>query len=76
MNQNKFESLSSEIECPKCINFGHTTNNFRLDIQRSHVRQESQSHPEQHECNLAIQKFDRDKIPWHTDSRCSKHLQT
>jgi hypothetical protein len=36
MNHNKFESLSSEIECPKCNNFGHTANNCRLDIVRSH----------------------------------------
>ena len=25
MNHNKFESLSLEIECPKCSNFAHTT---------------------------------------------------
>ena len=38
MNHNKFEFLSSEIECPKCSKFGHTANNCRLDIQRSRVR--------------------------------------
>ena len=36
MNHNKFESLSSEIECSKCGNFGHTANNCRLEIQRSY----------------------------------------
>jgi len=76
----KFESLSSEIEYPKCSNFGHTTNNCRPDIQRSYqtnwVRQGSQSHPERYECNLAIQKVERDKIPWYVDSGCFKHLQT
>ena len=80
MNHNKFECLSSKIECPKCSNFGHTTNNCRLDIQRSYqtnwVRQGSQSHLECYECNLAIQKVERDKIPWYVDSGCSKHLQT
>lgn len=78
MNHNKFESLSSEIQCPKCSNFGHTTNNCRLDIQRSYqtnwVRQGSQSHPKRYECNLAIQKVKRDEIPWYADSGCSKHM--
>jgi len=78
MNKNKFETFSLEIECPKCSNFGHTANNCRLDIQRSYqtnwVRQGSQSHPECYECNLAIQKVERDEIPWYVDSGCSKHM--
>ena len=36
VNHNKFQSLSSEIECPKCNNFEHKTNNCKLDIVRSH----------------------------------------
>ena len=78
MNQNKFESLSSEIECPKCNNFGHTANNCRLDIVRSHqinwVKQVSQDHPDCHECNLALQAFEKEEIPQYVDSGCSKHM--
>ena len=78
VNHNKFESLSSEIECPKCNNFGHTANNCRLDIQRSHqinwVRQISQSHPDCHECNLALQTVENDEILWYVDSGCSRDM--
>ena len=78
VNHNKFESLSSEIECPKCNNFGHTANNCRLDIIRSHqeswVKQVSQDHPDCQECNLALQAVEKEEIPWYVDGGCSKHM--
>ena len=29
---NRFESLSTEVECYKCNNFGHMTKNYRMPV--------------------------------------------
>jgi hypothetical protein len=86
-NYNRFESLSTEVECYKCNNFGHmakycrmtvppresqqNNNSHRHETQRIWVRKQNQYNNE--ECTLALQAQHK-KRGWYVDSGCSKHM--
>ena len=36
---NRFESLSTEVECYKCNNFGHMAKNYRMTVPRKEPQQ-------------------------------------
>jgi hypothetical protein len=82
---NRFESLSTEVECYKCNNFGHMAKNCRMTVppkepQQSH-KQESQKMTwiikqdqySNEECTVALQVKQK-KCGWYVDSGCSKHM--
>jgi hypothetical protein len=82
---NRFESLSIEVECYKCNNFGHMAKNCRMTVppkepQQSH-KQESQKMTwirkqdqySNEECTVALQAKQK-KRGWYVDSGCSKHM--
>jgi hypothetical protein len=84
---NRFGSLSDEVECYKCNNFGHMAKYCRLTIpprepkkninshkkepQRIWIRKQDQFNTE--ECNLSLQDQHK-KHGWYVDSGCSKHM--
>jgi hypothetical protein len=41
---NKFESLSTEVECYKCNNFGHVAKNYRMTVPPKEPQQNNNSH--------------------------------
>jgi hypothetical protein len=84
---NIFESLSVEVECYKCNNFGHMAkycrlivppresqqniNSHRQEPQRIWIRKQDQFNTE--ECTLSLQDQHK-KHGWYVDSGCSKHM--
>jgi hypothetical protein len=84
---NRFGSLSDEVECYKCNNFGHIARDCRLIVpprepkkninshkqepQRIWIRKQDQFNTE--ECNLSLQAQHK-KHGWYVDSGCSKHM--
>jgi hypothetical protein len=41
---NRFESLSTEVECYKCNNFGHVAKNCKMEIPPKEPQQNNNSH--------------------------------
>jgi hypothetical protein len=81
-NQNRFGSLSNEVECYKCNNFGHIAKNCRLTIPPRESKKNINSQISEpqgiwkrkyNQCLLAIQAQTR-KSDWYVDSGCSKHM--
>jgi hypothetical protein len=85
---NSFESLSIEVECYKCNNFGHMAKYCRMIVPRKEPQQNNNSHihePQKRtwirkknqysneECTLAPQGKQK-KRGWYVDSGCSKHM--
>jgi hypothetical protein len=86
-NYNSFGSLSNEVECYKCNNFGHmakdcrlivppresrhNTNNQKQEPQRIWIRKQNQFNTE--ECSLSLQAQHK-RSGWYVDSGCSKHM--
>jgi hypothetical protein len=85
---NKFESLSTEVECYKCNNFGHMAKYCRMTVPPREPQQNNNSHrhePQKRtwiikhnqysnkECTLALQAKEK-KHGWYVDSGCSKHM--
>jgi hypothetical protein len=84
---NIFESLSTEVECYKCNNFGHMAKDCRLIVppresqqninshrhepQRIWIRKQDQFNTE--ECMLSLQAKHK-RHGWYVDSGCSKHM--
>jgi hypothetical protein len=84
---NIFGSLSNEVECSKCNNFGHIAkdcrtyiplrepkkihNSYKKEPQRIWIRKQDQFNTE--ECNLSLQAQHK-KRGWYVDSGCSKHM--
>jgi hypothetical protein len=44
---NKFESLSTEVECYKCKNFGHMAKDFIMAVPPSEPQQNNNSHKQE-----------------------------
>jgi hypothetical protein len=82
---NRFECLSTEVECYKCNN-GHMAKNCRMTVppkepQQSHkqeprkmtwIRKQDQYSNE--ECTVSLQDKQK-KSGWYVDSGCSKHVK-
>jgi hypothetical protein len=85
---NMFESLSTEVECYKCNNFGHMAKDCRMTIPPREPQQNNNNHRQEpqkrtwirkqnqynnEECTLALQAKQK-KRGWYVDSGCSKHM--
>jgi hypothetical protein len=85
---NRFESLSTEVECYKCNNFGHVAKNCRMTVPPKEPQQNNNSHRQEpqkttwirkqdqysnEECTVALQAKQK-KHGWYVDSGCSKHM--
>jgi hypothetical protein len=85
---NRFESLSTEVECYKCNNFGHVAKNCRMEVPPKEPQQNNNSHRQEpqkmtwirkkdqysnEECTVALQAKQK-KHGWYVDSGCSKHM--
>jgi hypothetical protein len=85
---NMFESLSTEVECYKCNNFGHMAKDCRMTIPPKEPQQNNNSHIQEHQKTTWIRKQDQynneectftlqakhKKHGWYIDSGCSKHM--
>jgi hypothetical protein len=84
---NRFESLSTEVECYKCNNFRHMAKDCRMTVPPREPQQNNNSHRQEpqkrtwirkqdqysnEECTLALQAKKK-KRGWYVDSGCSKH---
>jgi hypothetical protein len=85
---NMFESLSTEVECYKCNNFGHVAKNCRMTVPPKEPQHNNNSHKQEpqkmtwirkqdqysnEECTVALQAKQK-KHGWYVDSGCSKHM--
>jgi hypothetical protein len=82
---NRFESLSTEVECYKCNNFGHMAKNCRMTVPPKEPQQSHKQEPQKttwirkqdqysnEECTVALQDKQK-KRGWYVDSGCSKHM--
>jgi hypothetical protein len=59
---NRFESLSTEVECYKCNNFGHMANDCRMTVPPKEPQQNNNSHRQEPEKTTWIIKQDQYKI--------------
>jgi hypothetical protein len=87
ISYNIFESLSTEVECYKCNNFGHMAKYCRLTIPPRESQQNINSHihePQRiwirkmdqfntEECTLSLQDKHK-RCGWYVDSGFSKHM--
>jgi hypothetical protein len=75
---NRFESLSTEVECYKCNNFGHMAKNCRRTVppkepqKTTWIKNKDQYSNE--ECIVSLQAKHK-KCGWYVDSGCSKHMK-
>jgi hypothetical protein len=85
---NRFESLSTEVECYKCNNFGHVAKDCRMTVLPKEPQQNNNSHRQEpqkmtwirkqdqysnEECTIALTTKQK-KHGWYVDSGCSKHM--
>jgi hypothetical protein len=85
---NMFESLSTEVECYKCNNFGHMAKYCRMTVpprepQQNNSSQRKEPHKRtwirkhdqysNEECTLDLQD-NKKKRGWYVDSGFSKHM--
>jgi hypothetical protein len=85
---NRFESLSTEVECYKCNNFGHMAKYFRMTVLPRGRQKNNNSHRQEpqkrtwirkqnqysnEECTLALQAKKK-KSGWYVDNGYSKHM--
>jgi hypothetical protein len=85
---NRFESLSTEVECYKCNNFGHVAKDCRMTVLPKEPQQNNNSHRQEpqkmtwirkqdqysnEECTIALTTKQK-KRGWYVDSGCSKHM--
>jgi hypothetical protein len=85
---NSFESLSTEVECYKCNNFGHMAKDCRMTVPPREPQQDNNSHrwePQKRtwirkknqysneECTLVLQDKQK-KHGLYVDCGCSKHM--
>jgi hypothetical protein len=55
---NRFESLSIEVECYKCNNFGHVAKNCRMTVHPKEPQQNKNSHRQEPQKMTWIRKKD------------------
>jgi hypothetical protein len=88
ISYNRFDSLSTEVECYRCSNFGHMTKYCRKTVPPREPQQNNNSHRQEpqkstwirkkdqynnEECTLTLQDKKK-KCGWYVDSGCSKHM--
>jgi hypothetical protein len=84
----RFESLSTEVECYKCNNFGNMDKDFRMVVPPREPQHNNNGHRHEphkrtwirkknqysnEECTLALQDKQKNH-GWYVDSGCSKHM--
>jgi hypothetical protein len=84
ISYNRFESLSTGVECYKCNNFGHMAKDCRMIIPPREPQQNNNSHGHEpqkrtwitnqdqyrnEECTLALQSKQEKRV-WYVDSGC------
>jgi hypothetical protein len=83
----RFESLSTEMECYKCNNFGHMAKYCRMAVPPRESQQNNKSHIKEpqriwirkqnqfnnEKCTLSLQAKHK-KHGWCVDNGCSKHM--
>jgi hypothetical protein len=67
---NRFESLSTEVECYKCKNFGHVAQNCRMTVPPKKPRQNNNSHRQEPQKTTLIRKQDQ-----YSNEECRVSLQ-
>jgi transposase InsO family protein len=87
-SHNRFESLSTEVECYNCKNFGHMAKYCRMTIPPREPQQNNNNHRQEpqkrtwirkdnqyrnEECTLTLQAKKK-KHGCYVDSGCSKHM--
>jgi hypothetical protein len=85
---NRFESLSTKVECYKCNNFGHMAKDCRMTVPSKEPQQNNNSHRQEpqkttwirnqdqynnEECIVALQAKQK-KHGWYVDNGFSKHM--
>jgi hypothetical protein len=85
---NRFESLSTEVECYKCKKIGHMAKYCRMTVPPRKPQQNKNSHRKEpqkrtwirkknqysnEECTLALQSKKK-KHGWYFENGCSKHM--
>jgi hypothetical protein len=55
---NMFESLTTEVECYKCNNFGHVAKNCRMTVPPKEPQQNNNSHRQEPQKTTWIRKQD------------------
>jgi hypothetical protein len=88
ISYNRFESLSTEVECYKCNNFGHMAKDCRIMVPPREPQKNNNSHRHEpqkrtwirknnkysnEECTLSLQAKQK-KRGWYVDNGCSKHM--
>jgi hypothetical protein len=85
---NRFESLSTEVECYKCNNFGHMDKDCTMTVSPKEPQQNNNSHRQEPHKTTWIRKQDQynneeytvslqakqKKRDWYVDSGCLKHV--
>jgi hypothetical protein len=67
---NMFESLSTEVECYKCNNFGHVAKNCRMTVPPKETEQNNNSHSQEPQKMTWIRKKDQ-----YSNEECTFALQ-
>jgi hypothetical protein len=85
---NRFEYLSTEVECYKCNNFGHMAKDCIMTVPPKEPQLNNNSHRQEpqkttwirkqdqynnEECTVSLQDKKK-KHGWYVDSGCSKHM--
>jgi hypothetical protein len=65
-----FESLSTEIECYKCNNFGHMAKYCRMTVPPRELQQNNNSHRKEPQKGTWIRKHDQ-----YSNEECTLSLQ-
>jgi hypothetical protein len=88
-SHNMFESLSTEVECYKCNNFGHMDKDCRMTVPPKEPQKNNNCHRKKpqkttwirnqdqynnEECTVALQSKQK-KHDRYVDSGCSKHMK-
>jgi hypothetical protein len=81
---NRFESLSTEVECYKCNNFGHMAKDCRMTVPPKEPQQNNNNHRQEpqkmtwirkqdqynnEECTITLQSKQK-KHSWYVDTEC------
>jgi hypothetical protein len=89
ISDKRFESLSTEVECYKCNNFGHMDKDCRMTIPHREPQHNNNNHRQEHqkrtwirkknqynneECTLSLQSKKK-KHGLYVNSGCSKHME-
>jgi hypothetical protein len=70
INYNKFESLSIEVDCYKCNNFGHVTKNCRMTVPPKKPQQNNNNYRQEPQKMTRIRKQDQ-----YSNVECTVALQ-